>query len=135
MLIPDPDDAGASELYWNLVPGGWLQPIDRATLTVHLPAAAEDVQCGVGWDATTGCAVTGEGTQTLVVKAKGLDPRTPVTLPDHAGPPHAARAGRGAAVERALGPRARPGAGGARRRAAARGAAGRVGLGAGGAVA
>ena len=80
VLIPDPDDASASELYWNLVPGGWAQPIDRATLTVHLPATAEDVRCGVGWGATTGCAVTGEGTQTLVVKAKGLAPRTPVTL-------------------------------------------------------
>ncbi|MFC5175818.1 DUF2207 domain-containing protein [Nocardioides taihuensis] len=80
VLIPDPDDASASELYWNLVPGGWQQPIDRALLTVHLPAPAEDVQCGVGWDSTTGCDVAGEGTQTLVVKAKGLAPRTPVTV-------------------------------------------------------
>jgi uncharacterized membrane protein YgcG len=80
VLIPDPDDASASELYWNLVPGGWAQPIDRARLTVHLPVAAEDVQCGVGWDSTTGCDVAGEGTQTLVVKATGLDPRTPVTV-------------------------------------------------------
>jgi uncharacterized membrane protein YgcG len=81
VLIPDPDDASASELYWNLIPGGWRQPIDRARLTVHLPAAAEEVRCGVGWgEDAAGCDVTGEGGQTLVVKARGLPPRTPVTV-------------------------------------------------------
>ena len=41
-----------TQFYWNLIPGGWQQHIDRAHLTVRLPVDAEDVQCAVGVGAT-----------------------------------------------------------------------------------
>lgn len=69
-----------TELYWNLVPGGWQQTIDEARLTVRLPAAAEEVRCAVGTGAIGGCGVSGEGTRTLEVTAMSLPARTPVTV-------------------------------------------------------
>ncbi|MBA2954404.1 DUF2207 domain-containing protein [Nocardioides sp. MAH-18] len=69
-----------TEFYWNLIPGGWLQTIDDARLTVHLPAAAEEVRCAVGTGATDGCDVRGEGTTTLQVRAESLPAQTPVTV-------------------------------------------------------
>jgi len=73
-------DGTASQFYWNLIPGGWAQPIDQARLVVNLPAPAEQVQCAVGVGETTGCNVQGEGTDKLVITASGLQPRTPVTV-------------------------------------------------------
>ncbi|MEI7057106.1 DUF2207 domain-containing protein [Nocardioides sp. CCNWLW239] len=78
VLLPDGD---GSRFYWNLVPSGWRQPIERADLTVTLPAAAEDVRCAVGRGASSGCAsAEGEGTTTVRVTARDLAPGTPVTL-------------------------------------------------------
>lgn len=78
VLLPDGD---GSRFYWNLIPSGWRQPIERADLTVNLPAAAEDVRCAVGREATSGCAsAEGEGTTTVRVTARDLAPGTPVTL-------------------------------------------------------
>ena len=51
-----------TQFYWNLIPAGWAQEITAADLTVHLPAAAEKVQCAVGGD-NRGCAVDGTGTR------------------------------------------------------------------------
>lgn len=79
VLLPGPDDE-SSTFTWNLIPGGWQQPISSARLTVGLPAAAAEVRCAVGWGATDGCSPRGEGTQTLVVRAGPLPPRTPVTV-------------------------------------------------------
>ena len=69
-----------SRFYWNLVPGGWQQPIDAAQLTVRLPEAVEKVDCVHGTGAGTPCEVRGEGTSTVVATAEDLPPRTPVTL-------------------------------------------------------
>ena len=69
-----------SRFYWNLVPGGWDQRIDRARLTVRLPDRATDVKCAVEVGAASGCTARGEGTRSLVIKASDLAPRTPVTL-------------------------------------------------------
>jgi uncharacterized membrane protein YgcG len=69
-----------SQFYWNLIPSGWQQTIDRSTLTVHLPAEATDTQCAVGTGETGGCQAKGDGTDTLVVKTGPLDARTPVTV-------------------------------------------------------
>ena len=69
-----------TQFYWNLIPGGWRQAIDRARLTVHLPAPAEGVRCAVGAGETGGCDVQGEGTDTLTVRASRLAPNTPVTV-------------------------------------------------------
>ena len=73
-------DGQRTQLYWNLVPGGWQQPIDRAVLRVHLPADATATRCAVGNGATSGCTATGDGTQDLTVRAAQLAPLTPVTL-------------------------------------------------------
>lgn len=70
-----------SQLYWNLIPGGWQQDIARSQLTVHLPAPAEDVTCGVGYgEDVDPCSVVGEGTTELVVSTGAIDDQTPVTL-------------------------------------------------------
>jgi hypothetical protein len=69
-----------TQLYWNLIPGGWAQSIDGYALTVHLPAAASPVQCAVGNGAAGGCRALGTGTRTLTVRGGHLDPRTPVTI-------------------------------------------------------
>lgn len=79
-----------SQLYWNLIPGGWRQAIDQAKLTVHLPVAAQGVQCAVGVGQNAGCQATGEDTEQLVVTVRDLAPNTPVTLKtglDMATPP------------------------------------------------
>jgi uncharacterized membrane protein YgcG len=78
VLLPDGD---GSRFYWNLIPSGWRQPIERADLTVNLPAEAEDVRCAVGRGQTSGCtSVEGEGTSTVHVTAGDLAPGTPLTL-------------------------------------------------------
>ncbi|MBB3042109.1 DUF2207 domain-containing protein [Nocardioides soli] len=69
-----------TQFYWNLIPGGWQQPIERSRLTVRLPAPAQDVRCAVGAGAGTGCTAKGEGTRELVVRTRQLAPNTPVTL-------------------------------------------------------
>ncbi|WP_164519752.1 DUF2207 domain-containing protein [Nocardioides ferulae] len=79
VLEPGTDGAD-TQLYWNLIPSGWRQAIDRATLTVHLPAPAEGVRCAVGVGETSGCDVAGDGTDTLTVRATDLAPNTPVTV-------------------------------------------------------
>ena len=77
VLLPQGD---ASRFYWNLIPGGWRQRIDKAKLTVHLPATAGEVRCAVGTGEVGGCKVRGEGTSTLVVRVLDLAPGTPVTV-------------------------------------------------------
>lgn len=71
---------GGSRFYWDLIPGGWLQEIDKAELTVHLPAEAGDVRCARGFGETGGCEATGEGTDTLTVDVTNLAANTPVTV-------------------------------------------------------
>ncbi len=81
--VLEPGTNGAeSQFYWNLVPGGWQQPIERARLTVHLPAPTKPVQCvvGQGPDASDCPHLVGQGSRDLVVQADSLAPRTPVTL-------------------------------------------------------
>ncbi|HWJ83748.1 MAG TPA: DUF2207 domain-containing protein [Nocardioides sp.] len=81
-LAPGGEDVDTpAQLYWQLVPGGWLESIDKAKLTVHLPAAAQDVQCGIGWGSDpTPCKYEGDGTQDLTVTTGHIDAQTPVTL-------------------------------------------------------
>lgn len=90
VLLPTGDH---SRLYWNLVPSGWRQPIERTSLSLTLPAQAEDVRCAVGRGAVDGCSsVSGEGTTRLQVTTGPLDPGTPITVRtdlDLAAPPAA----------------------------------------------
>jgi hypothetical protein len=77
--IPE-DDPLPTQLYWNLIPGGWRQSIDNAHLTVALPVAAAGVQCARGAGQTGGCEAQGDGTDTLTVDVESLSPNTPVTI-------------------------------------------------------
>ncbi|MFL6173312.1 MAG: DUF2207 domain-containing protein [Marmoricola sp.] len=70
----------ASQFYWQLIPSGWLMPIAKSALTVHLPADAENFKCTVGLGTGTPCSAAGEGTRTLTVKTGPLAPHTPVTI-------------------------------------------------------
>ena len=69
-----------TQFYWNLIPGGWLQEIDTANLTVHLPVAASGVQCARGAGQAGGCTAEGDGTETVTVDVEALSPNTPVTV-------------------------------------------------------
>ena len=69
-----------TQFYWNLIPGGWLQEIDTANLTVHLPVPASGVQCARGAGQAGGCTAEGDGTETVTVDVEALSPNTPVTV-------------------------------------------------------
>ncbi len=72
---------GESQFYWQLVPTGWLQDIDKASLTVHLPVpSAAEVDCAVGLGETSGCTAEGAGTDTLTVTTGALADHTPVSI-------------------------------------------------------
>ena len=89
-VIEPGSDGVRSQFFWNLIPGGWRQPIRRSDLTVHLPVPVEQVQCAVGVGATSGCTANGVGGTDLNVTTGRLPPRTPVTIKallDMATPP------------------------------------------------
>jgi hypothetical protein len=69
-----------TQFYWNLIPGGWLQEIEKANLTVHLPVPASGVQCARGAGQAGGCTAEGDGTETVTVDVEALSPNTPVTV-------------------------------------------------------
>ncbi len=83
-VITEGDDKITSEpsmFFWQLVPGGWQQSIDAATLTVHLPVPSEsEVDCAIGWTSTTGCEVQGAGTTDLTIETGPIAPRTPLSI-------------------------------------------------------
>jgi hypothetical protein len=67
--------------YWQLIPRGWQQNIEKSTLTVHLPVAAQsNVKCAVGTNSDTGCTAEGGGTTDLTVTTGPIADRTPVTI-------------------------------------------------------
>ena len=75
------DDTAATMFYWQLIPRGWNQEIDRSTLTVHLPVAAQaGVRCAIGNESSDGCDVQGGGTNDLTVETGPIPARTPVTI-------------------------------------------------------
>jgi len=67
--------------YWQLIPRGWQQTIEKSQLTVHLPVAAQaDVKCAIGNDSDSGCTAAGGGTKDLTVTTGPIADRTPVTI-------------------------------------------------------
>ncbi len=82
-LQPADGVEGDSQFYWQLIPSGWLQDIEKSTLTVHLPAPSSDeVLCAIGLgDAGIGdCEATGAGTDTLTVTTGELADHEPVSI-------------------------------------------------------
>ncbi len=107
--VIEPGTTGTrSQFYWNLIPGGWRQAIERSKLVVHLPVAAQDpVACAVGAGNADGCQVQGAGTDTLSVTTGALAPNTPVTIKaglDLATPPAGETRPWSARWDRVLGP-------------------------------
>ena len=75
------DQSLPTMFYWQLVPRGWQQSIEKATLTVHLPVATPtDVKCAIGDDASTGCTAEGAGTPDLRITTGPVAARTPITI-------------------------------------------------------
>ncbi|MCW2758513.1 MAG: hypothetical protein JWO46_2259 [Nocardioidaceae bacterium] len=68
-----------SLFYWNLIPGGWLMPIAKSTLSATLPATPESAQCAIGVGSGDSCDATVSG-KTLRVTTGALAPNTPVTV-------------------------------------------------------
>jgi hypothetical protein len=68
-----------TQLYWDLVPGGWQQAIEESHLVVNLPVAPQDVECAVGVGQTQGCEASVVD-NTLTVTTGALPPLTPVTI-------------------------------------------------------
>lgn len=71
-----------ARFYWDLIPAGWAQEIDRAELTLRLPEPpleGEPVECAVGAGATDGCTVAVDG-QSLTIAVESLPRNTPVTV-------------------------------------------------------
>ncbi|HEX5089537.1 MAG TPA: DUF2207 domain-containing protein [Nocardioides sp.] len=67
--------------FWQLIPRGWQQTIEKSTLTVHLPVAAQQkVRCAIGTNSTSGCTAEGGGTEELTVTTGPIADRTPVTI-------------------------------------------------------
>ncbi len=100
--------ARGDDLAVLLEPGpGRLEAADRRDRPHRAPPRRrQPVQCAVGSGATTGCTARGEGTRTLHVVTGPLEPNTPVTVKAGLDMRHPA-AGRRAAVDRPLRPRAR----------------------------
>lgn len=70
-----------SAFYWNLIPAGWLQNIDEAHLTVHLPTSSGGVKCVIGTgDDAVACDLKGEGTDSLRIVTGAIAHNTPVTI-------------------------------------------------------
>lgn len=69
-----------SVFYWNVVAPGWLMPIERADITITLPAAAGQVQCSALRTGDGPCVLAGSGSDTVTIAASNLAPGDPVTV-------------------------------------------------------
>ncbi|ORB19585.1 DUF2207 domain-containing protein, partial [Mycolicibacterium monacense] len=91
--VLDPGDTGAdrrfatttgdpnapSTFFWNVIAPSWNNRIDRAEISVTLPADVTGVQCSVGYGVGRACDLTTTG-RTVRIEARDLPPRTPVTV-------------------------------------------------------
>ena len=74
------DGQPPSVFFWNVIAPSWNNSIDRADITVTLPAGITGAQCSVGTGVGGACDdLTINGT-TMTVAATNLAPRTPVTV-------------------------------------------------------
>ncbi|KUI33792.1 DUF2207 domain-containing protein, partial [Mycobacterium sp. GA-2829] len=73
------DPEAPSAFFWNVIAPSWNNRIDRADITVTLPAAVTGAQCSIGTGVGRACGLTTNG-NTVRIEATGLAPRTPVTV-------------------------------------------------------
>ena len=74
------DPSAPSVLFWNVVAPGWSNQIDRAQISVSLPARVTGAQCSVGAGLGRGCDGLTIAGNAVTLSAIDLPPRTPVTL-------------------------------------------------------
>ena len=74
------DTATPSAFFWNVVAPGWENVIERAEITVDLPAQVAGAQCSVGWDHGRACDDLVVDGSRVTLSATDLSPRTPVTV-------------------------------------------------------
>ena len=75
--VLEPGTDGATQFYWNLIPGGWQQAIGRVHLAVHVPASPSNARCVVS---SSPCTVREPNSTLLTIDSHGIPPRTPLTL-------------------------------------------------------
>ncbi|OCB13056.1 hypothetical protein A5717_15265, partial [Mycolicibacterium porcinum] len=69
-----------SAFYWNVVAPAWNNTIERADISVTLPAEVTGAGCSVGFGVGAACADLRIDGSTVRLAATGLEPHTPVTL-------------------------------------------------------
>ncbi|OBF39544.1 DUF2207 domain-containing protein, partial [Mycolicibacterium conceptionense] len=82
-----------SAFYWNVVAPAWNNTIERADISVTLPAGVTGAGCSVGFGVGRACTGLRTDGNTVRLVATGLEPHTPVTLRagvDMATPPQTA---------------------------------------------
>lgn len=84
--------APGSAFLWSVVAQGWGMRIDKAVVTIGLPAPAGRVQCSVGAKAARACTIEGSGTPKVTVSGANLAPRTGMTVRATMAPAAPARA-------------------------------------------
>jgi uncharacterized membrane protein YgcG len=63
--------------FWDVIPGGWLMPINKVKVTASLPAEpVEPIECV---SSTGDCTVSGTGDNQFSMTQKSLDPQSPTT--------------------------------------------------------
>ncbi|HEY0808205.1 MAG TPA: DUF2207 domain-containing protein, partial [Pseudonocardiaceae bacterium] len=72
--------ASPSVYFWNVVAGSWNNKIERADISVTLPADIGRVQCSVGFGVGRECRDVIINRDTVTFSAINLAPRTPVTV-------------------------------------------------------
>ncbi|WP_286174917.1 DUF2207 domain-containing protein, partial [Mycobacterium sp. DL99] len=69
-----------SAFYWNVVAPAWNNTIERAEISVTLPAEVTGAGCSVGFGVGSACTDLRTDGNTVRLVATGLEPHTPVTL-------------------------------------------------------
>jgi hypothetical protein len=81
VIEPGSESPERSQFYWQLIPSGWSQTIEKSRLTVHLPAESSGTECFVGFGDDRPCdKLSGDGSDTLTVRTGALSANTPVSL-------------------------------------------------------
>ena len=73
-------DGHETQFYWNLVPGGWKQSIDKTDLSVHLPRRGRGRAVRRPGPGRPAAKTRGQGTCTSTSAPARSDPEHPVTV-------------------------------------------------------
>ncbi|MEI6253343.1 MAG: DUF2207 domain-containing protein, partial [Mycobacteriaceae bacterium] len=71
---------GQSVFFWNVIAPGWSNVIEKADISVRLPAPVPGAQCSVGTGVGRPCEGLTVNGDTVQIRATDLAPGTPVTV-------------------------------------------------------